>query len=421
MNILIICSNGDVLSVLRIIKIAINLIRIIVPIILIISISICLIRAIKDKESDLLNKSLKSIVAKSIAAILVFMIPTFVNILANISSGDETYLSCLNMATKEYILEAYVNHARTLIELARATLNNSDYNEALVAIRRVKDEKMQEELMEEISDVREFVELRNEIHLLAKEYDKDKYLELKEKIEEIQDEDLRDKLLEELKKTVGSKGSLEQFILDPNDPLYRNLKHFDGMSLKSMLLSKGSSVEKLEMLIEKNVDSVGVGTREAPAVAALTLIETLAGYGYRINYEWGGKWHKVGINPNIGVPITPCCCQTHPDPDYCNRTYVYKGFDCSGFVNWSLVNGFRDSSNPTEYTTKSGISLAGKNEAVCDTGDVLVSDTHIVLVIKPVDEMKSYLIAESTGVGVKLSYYAYNNLTYSCKKINYSN
>ena len=144
-------------------------------------------------------------------------------------------------------------------------------------------------------------------------------------------------------------------------------------------------------------------------------------YGYRINYEWGGKWHKVGINPNIGVPITPCCCQTHPDPDYCNRTYVYKGFDCSGFVNWSLVNGFRDSSNPTEYTTKSGISLAGKNEAVCDTGDVLVSDTHIVLVIKPVDEMKSYLIAESTGVGVKLSYYAYNNLTYSCKKINYSN
>ena len=63
----------------------------------------------------------------------------------------------------------------------------------------------------------------------------------------------------------------------------------------------------------------------------------------------------------------------------------------------------------------------GKNEAVCDTGDVLVSDTHIVLVIKPVDEMKSYLIAESTGVGVKLSYYSYNNLTYSCKRIKYSN
>ena len=162
-----------------------------------------MIGAIKDKDSDILNKSLKNIVAKSIAAILVFMIPTFVNVLANISNGDESYLSCLNMATSENILEAYVNHARTLIELSRKTLNNSDYNEALVAIRRVKDEKIREELMEEISDVREFVELRNQIHLLAKEYDKDKYLELKEKIEAIEDEELRDKLLEELKDIQG--------------------------------------------------------------------------------------------------------------------------------------------------------------------------------------------------------------------------
>lgn len=422
MTILGICDNGDILSVLRIVKIVISIIRIVVPIILIISISITLVGAVKDKDDDALNKSLKSIVTKSIAAILVFLIPTFINILANISDSDDSYLSCLKSATAENITATYRLQAEKLIDTAYETLNNSDYSVAKSAINKIKDENVRNELLSELSVVGEYIDLKNQIHALAKDYDRDEYKKLKEQIDAISDEGIKEKLLEELNDSLGGKGSIEQYILDPNDPMYRNLKHFSGTTLKDVLEKNGSSVEKLEMQIEQAVDTVGVGTREAPVVAALTLFETLAGYGFHINYDWGGKWYKVGVNGNWGVPITPIYCDSHPNPDYCRRTYVYKGFDCSGFVNWALVNGFRDDNYQRKYTGSSGISLTGKTTAVCDTGDVLVSDNHIVLVVKPVDEKKSYLIAESTGgYGTRLAYYGYSSSEYKCVKIDYSN
>ena len=422
MSILSICDNGDVLSILRIVKIVLTIIRIVVPIILILSISITLLSAVKDKDSDALNKSLKGIITKSIAAILVFMIPTFVNILANISDGDKNYLSCLKSANSESITAAYRLQAEKMIDIVTESLNNADLKAAKSAIKKVKDEDIQNELMDELTTVEDYIDIKNQIHLLAKNYDRDAYTKLKARIEAIKDSEVRERLLKELKESIGKKGSLNQYILDPNDPLYRNLKHLDGRSLKDVLESKGSSIEKLNSQIAEAVDAVGVGTREAPVVAALTLFETLAGYGFHINYEWGGKWHKVGINPNMGILITPCCCDTHPNPDYCRRTYVYKGFDCSGFVNWALSNGFRSDNYPRKFTNSSGISLAGKTTAVCDTGDALVSDKHIVLVVEPVDEKKSYLIAESTGsYGTRITYYPYNSSEYRCMKIDYSN
>ena len=422
MTILNICDNGDVLSILRIIRIAITIIRIVVPILLIISISITLLNAVKDKENDLVSKALKSIVIKIIAAILVFMIPTFVNLLANISSKDETYLSCIKSATHENIIAAYRLQAEKLIDTVTKTLTKSDYNIAKSMISKIKDDGIQAELNAELEEVKKYIDIRDEIYRVANNYDREAYLKVREKIEAIKDQEVRERLLAELKEVIGKKGSLNRYVLDPNDPLYRNLRHFDGKSLKQVLEENGSSVETLELQIKEAVDAVGVGTRQAPVVAALTLLETLAGYKYQINYEWGGKWHRVGINPNIGVVITPCCCESHPNPDYCRKTYIYKGFDCSGFVNWALTNGFRDNNYQTKTTGSSGQSLAGQNSAICDTGDALVSDKHIVLVVKPVDEMKSYLIVESTGgYGTRLSYYPYNSSGYRCMKIDYSN
>ena len=62
------------------------------------------VRATMNSE---VNNALKTFVTKIIAAILIFMIPTFVNILANLSSNDGGYLSCLKNATKEGVREAY--------------------------------------------------------------------------------------------------------------------------------------------------------------------------------------------------------------------------------------------------------------------------------------------------------------------------
>ncbi len=423
MSILSICDNGDVLSVLRIVNIVITIIRIVVPIILILSLMLNYMNAVKDNDSDALAKANRLLVPKILATVLVFLIPTFVNLIVEVvDPGNKTYLSCLNDATEENINAAYRLVVEKYIDATRESLKLTDYQLAENALTKVKNEADKQELSQELDSLKHYIDIRERIYKLASNFKRDEFKKLKEEIEAITDEEMKEKLLETFKEAIGTKGSLLEYKTDPNDELYRNLRNFNGKTLKSVLNENGSSVEKLESQIAAAVEGVGVGTREAPAAAALTLIETLANYGYRINYDWGGKWYKLGVDGNWGKKITPLYCDSHPNPDRCKTQLIWKGFDCSGFVNWALIQGFNDPNYSKQYTEDSGaISLAGKTEAICDVGDTLVNDDHITLVVGTDDSRKSYIIAESTGGGVKLSYYNYNNSSYYCRKIKYSN
>ena len=55
-----ICDNADIMSILRIIKIAILIIRIIVPILLIVSLALNYMNAVKSNDADMLSKANKS-------------------------------------------------------------------------------------------------------------------------------------------------------------------------------------------------------------------------------------------------------------------------------------------------------------------------------------------------------------------------
>ncbi len=88
MNILNLCDTPEFLEVMRIVNIVITIIKIVVPILLIVSAMIDLVRAINDSE---ISNVSKPIVNKVIAAILVFLIPTFVKTIANITLNSVEY------------------------------------------------------------------------------------------------------------------------------------------------------------------------------------------------------------------------------------------------------------------------------------------------------------------------------------------
>ena len=305
------------------------------------------------------------------------------------------------------------------IDIAKESLKQVDYQVALNSIQKVKIPSDRVELQKELDELKYYVELRERIYQVASNYDREKVKQLREEINAITDEDVKSKLIQMFREALGAKGSLAQYDMDPKSELYRNLKNFDGKTLKSVLEQNGSSVEKLEGEIKAAVEEVGVGTREAPVAAAMVLIERLAEMGYRINYDWGGKWYHVGVDGNFGKKITPAYCDTHPNPDRCKTRLIWKGLDCSGFVSWALIQGFNDDSYRRK--TQGSIPLAGKTSAVCNVGDVLESSTHITLVAGIDEAKKSYIIAESSGGGVKLSYYNFNNADYYCKHVIYSN
>ena len=115
-------SNVEVLSVLRIFKIAINSFKIIVPILLIITLIIDYKKAVSTREIDIIEQVRAASVSKILAAILIFSIPTFIQIIISTSQIDSEYkiyldtgrsslrliLDSLNIEEKTVLLPYYI-------------------------------------------------------------------------------------------------------------------------------------------------------------------------------------------------------------------------------------------------------------------------------------------------------------------------
>lgn len=164
MNILSICDNPDVLQVMRIINIVITVIKIAVPILLIIFIMIELIGAVADEEK--FKKVTSGAVKKFIAALLIFLIPTFVQVIVvNVVGSNETneeYKNCLKDLSVEQINKIYEKNALEAIVKAESTNNYSDYSNAVLLTHKIPDKEVRTEYLNRLSTVKAKIDLINE-------------------------------------------------------------------------------------------------------------------------------------------------------------------------------------------------------------------------------------------------------------------
>ena len=137
--ILSICSNPQVLEVMRIINMIILIIKIAVPILLILTGMTTLMTTIKVGNDDLLARAKKQLINNAIAAVIVFAIPTLVNIIVKISDTNNEYRDCL-YADTESINEAYITRAESLVTKAESTKTYNDYYAAKNAVDKLENE-----------------------------------------------------------------------------------------------------------------------------------------------------------------------------------------------------------------------------------------------------------------------------------------
>ena len=201
--ILKICDNVDVLRIIMFLKTFITIIKIAVPSILILSCMIEAIRAIISHDNDLISKLLNSWKTKIIAALLIFLIPTFVNILVNIGEADSNELKkCFANSNSETIEALTVELANKRLATLRQTLTNTDYSIAYSTIKKIKNETTKNQLLEKLKVLKHYVDLRNTIYELAKKCDTKKYKTLKTNIDAITEQDIKERLQKELKDNV---------------------------------------------------------------------------------------------------------------------------------------------------------------------------------------------------------------------------
>ena len=166
--------------------------------------------------------------------------------------------------------------------------------------------------------------------------------------------------------------------------------------LDSFLESKGTSLEEFNNLIASNVENSGYGTDAGVVAAAVTLIAELGNnYDVKIPYFWGGGHGQMitGAEGNWGS--NQCRASAN------GRIYDYCGLDCSGFVAWAIWNGgFNIAARVTgQFQDLPGaerVSLSSSS-AVLAPGDLLESNSHIVLVIGVDEETNEYICAEASG------------------------
>lgn len=156
MNLLNICNNPDVLQVMRIVNIVITIIKIAVPIILIVFIMLELVGAITDE--DKLKKVTSGAVKKFIAAVLIFLIPTLVQVIVITTLGNENaadgYKNCLKGLSLEQIYKIYETNALEAIEKAESTLNSNDYSNAYILTHKIKDTSKKEEYLNRLETLK---------------------------------------------------------------------------------------------------------------------------------------------------------------------------------------------------------------------------------------------------------------------------
>ena len=139
MLVMSICSNPEVLEVMRIVNMAIMIIKIAVPIILILVGMITLMKTIKVGNDDLLAKAKKQLINNALAAVVIFLIPTLVNVIVKVSDSTNQYRDCL-YADSTIINDAYISRAEALVSKAEQTKTYNDYYDALNAVSKITNE-----------------------------------------------------------------------------------------------------------------------------------------------------------------------------------------------------------------------------------------------------------------------------------------
>ena len=256
---------------MRIVNIIIRIITIVEPVILILSLALNYAKAVKDQDEDALNKANRNAIPKIISAILVFFIPGFVGLLADIVEFDkDSYLSCINVATTDNINNAYLENAKSAVKQAKLTLELSDYAYAEKAIAKVSDSSKRQQLLNELGLIKRYIEYSQMIDGLEKNFNRSKYIEIKEGIDNIKEEEPKSKLQSKLSDVVNKIGMINLYDLSPSGSLFQKNNELYNITLESLLSQKGLSVSSLDSKIKLNVESVGIASREAPVIAGLT-------------------------------------------------------------------------------------------------------------------------------------------------------
>ena len=118
--------------------------------------------AVSKQDQEQIMKTVRSSIPNIIAAVLIFLIPTFVDIVARLSFPNSDYSKCISGISKEKVEIAYDEKMSELVSIAEESLKYSDYSVALGYLQNIKDSTKREHYTERLDEIKEAIDKKEE-------------------------------------------------------------------------------------------------------------------------------------------------------------------------------------------------------------------------------------------------------------------
>ncbi len=410
-----ICTNENISRLIIILGIVLNIIKILIPIIIIIMGIKDYFYASVNSDKEAIIKASKKLGTRIIAGIIIFFIPTIVSFGLSLIDDEDTK-SIFADCTK-CLLD--VSECNTEVPSIKEENNKKEEDKEDKEETNKEDEKeeIKEEEQEETNkDAPTITEISKDGVLVTINTKKNKsdiagyYFSYTNELPDkttggyIATNEDSIELVRILGTTYvwvedkdGNISEPQTVSVDSNDILvtsgddYTMLK---GTTLESYLESHGSSIQELDNLMARSVRAAGLYSKEAVATSALSFTQTLARkYKIKIPYQSAGLRTVPGAKPEWGG------ARRNPEAD----NEKYYGLDCSAFANWVYANaGF--GINSRVYYWGSSIPRVAYSKENGDIGDIFVygrgnqKGRHVKVIVGKTDI--EYITAEATGSGV---------------------
>ena len=233
--ILSICNSPSILEIIKIVRIIITVILIVVPSVLMFSLIFKFISAATKGDDDAIAIIKKKAVPNIVAAALIFLIPTIVSLLVQVSFPNSEYSQCLDNSNSNTISELYYNDALAKLNLVKQTLLLNDYYNAESKIEKVNNDT-QESLLEKLRYLKPFVDIMTEIRQLRSSKSYAKLSELRVRVESINDQEIKEVLLNELEKISSGLMIFEPILPNSDETI---IKQEETDTLKVYITQKG--------------------------------------------------------------------------------------------------------------------------------------------------------------------------------------
>ena len=161
--ILSICDNTTVLKVIHVVNIMITVIKIGVPIALIIAMMIDFMKAIKVGSDDLLAKAKGKVKNRVIAAVLIFLVPTFVTFIVNVAAPEDAEIKkCIDASSSMSDIDSMESsNVEALVSKAESDLTYSSYSSAYSAVSRMSDPEKKKSFLDRLANVQKQIDENN--------------------------------------------------------------------------------------------------------------------------------------------------------------------------------------------------------------------------------------------------------------------